>query len=546
MKRIFLFVFFAVATRLSAAAQTKAKPFLSSLPLNKGLVVFCDFDEGKGALLTDYSGNNRHGRIAGLPQSGWVLGNGRADKKNPDRAVDLSYANRSVTFSNLNATSNGLTVSLWLQPAVLTQSSGEQILFTTGGAPGFGLKMLDDGTLVFSANEGQKAVLLSTQKLKPYQWHQVAVTVDNPAKEAMLYINGQPAGRKKAAGFGANLKGTFTVGKTESEAAPGFDGNVDDLLLYDRKLSAQEVALLAEGVLPQKATATFSGEEEKLKTASPPKTTRSPLRQLSGLDAGDFPANPLQKAGYVLTANDEFNGPKLNEDLWIPYYIRQRVSDEAGLAEYEFRDGSILLKITKDKANYNDKGMRVSSLQTLENSDLHKPGKRTDVPMQKKFLQQYGYFEIRAKTQLGPGHCSSFWLLGEGGMRVNRHLTGEIDVIEQPGNLGPNSVAFNLYDWSDSTIGTRITNMGWQNRLRLNKDLTKTFNIYGCEWTPTEIKFYFNNRLINIIPNSIHYPMGVFLSLYEGNDWFGTLDGSQAHPKEFVIDYFRAYAKKQN
>ena len=33
--------------------------------------------------------------------------------------------------------------------------------------------------------------------------------------------------------------------------------------------------------------------------------------------SADFPANPLNKEGWTLVVNDEFDGPELNEKLWI-------------------------------------------------------------------------------------------------------------------------------------------------------------------------------------------------------------------------------------
>lgn len=263
--------------------------------------------------------------------------------------------------------------------------------------------------------------------------------------------------------------------------------------------------------------------------------------QTSTAKPGDFPPNPLGKEGWVLTAHDEFNGPTLDTTLWIPYYLRQRVSDEAALADYAFRDGSLVLQVPKNKTAYNSKGMQVSSIQTHEHNELHKPGQRKDIPNRAKFLQQYGYFELRAKTQAGPGNCSSFWLLGP---HKDSTESGEIDVFEQPGHLGSNKIQWNLYPWKDSRLNKPGPKKDWHNKIDLGKDLTATYNIYAMEWTPTEIKLFFNNKLINTIPASPAYPMSVLIGLYVGNDWFGKVDPDSQYPKEFAIDYFRAYKKK--
>lgn len=43
---------------------------------------------------------------------------------------------------------------------------------------------------------------------------------------------------------------------------------------------------------------------------------------------GDFPPNPLEKPGYILEFQDEFEDGNLNLDKWIPYYLPQWSSRE--------------------------------------------------------------------------------------------------------------------------------------------------------------------------------------------------------------------------
>ena len=35
----------------------------------------------------------------------------------------------------------------------------------------------------------------------------------------------------------------------------------------------------------------------------------------------DVPANPLEKPGWTLDFHDEFDGPTLNTNVWLPYYL---------------------------------------------------------------------------------------------------------------------------------------------------------------------------------------------------------------------------------
>ena len=51
----------------------------------------------------------------------------------------------------------------------------------------------------------------------------------------------------------------------------------------------------------------------------------------------DTPANPLEKEGYTLVFNDEFDGDSLDFTKWSPYYLRNWVDNDARTkADYYF------------------------------------------------------------------------------------------------------------------------------------------------------------------------------------------------------------------
>ena len=258
----------------------------------------------------------------------------------------------------------------------------------------------------------------------------------------------------------------------------------------------------------------------------------------------DFPPNPLEKPGWVLTAHDEFDGVALNTDLWVPYYLEYRTERERAAARYELRDGHLVLRIDQDQPLYSGRDaprdaaqMRVSSVQTGQRDYLHKPTFHHSTPTEMKFTQQYGYFEIRAKTFNQPGYCIAFWTVG---VRDEPWQESEIDITEQPGN-SPFS-KFNLYRWGDSTLQDKVIN----HNLEFRPD--QSFNIYALEWDETSLRKYLNNELVSEIPQSPSYPMVFFLSVYENPGWTGVADTrpDSGYPKEFVIDYFRAYERDPN
>ncbi len=241
-------------------------------------------------------------------------------------------------------------------------------------------------------------------------------------------------------------------------------------------------------------------------------------------------------AGYTLVKADEFGGPSL-DPMWQPYYLRHRTTDDRAAARYSFRDGALVLRIDGNTPTYlSDADWSVSSIQTGEKTNLHKTGVRS-VATFEGFKQQYGYFEVRARHQRGSGHHVAFWLIGTdpaGGTK-----TGEIDITEDPGSGLTSTKLGNLVPWGDSSLAPQSSGVSFD----LGNDLTTNFNVYGMEWQPNSLKFYVNGVLKRSLTRAPAYPCYFLLGLYQKANWTLPFDSSIPYPKEYVIDYFRAYTK---
>jgi beta-glucanase (GH16 family) len=111
--------------------------------------------------------------------------------------------------------------------------------------------------------------------------------------------------------------------------------------------------------------------------------------------------------------------------------------------------------------------------------------------------------------------------------------SGEINMFEIFGkDVNPTSavVRYGIHPWADPNL----TEEFYQDRIDI--DVTK-FHIYAYEWTPTHIDFYIDNQKIRTIDQSPDYPMQIMLSIYglPGGDV------NTAYPREFMVDYVRAY-----
>lgn len=266
----------------------------------------------------------------------------------------------------------------------------------------------------------------------------------------------------------------------------------------------------------------------------------------------DFPGNPLDKPGYYLTANDEFNvsGASLTPKLWNTKYLPHwsSVSNEA---RYSISDGALDLRIDSDTPAWDptyDGSTKISGIQTAQRDGLHKwnanyPGINHHEPTAMQHIQRYGYYEIRAKVAKGGGLHSAWWMVGaqqdtvpgNGATKQN----SEVDIFEILGRDTTKGL-YNWHMWNDPSGTGKSTTFG------NGSDLSAAYHVYGFEWTPTEMKLYLDNTLVQTIQGSPNYPMLTLLGIYEKTDpgsWTGPFDPSIPYPKDFSIDYFRAYQK---
>ncbi len=133
------------------------------------------------------------------------------------------------------------TIEAWVKRAStsLTTELGFGGVMFAGGSGSYGLALLDDGTLSVSQVGVDKVG--STGRITDTQWHHVAVTKAGP--DVRFYIDGAAAG---SAGYDR----TFTFGTPFAIGSLGvtigqnytFLGSIDELGLYNRPLSAAEIA----------------------------------------------------------------------------------------------------------------------------------------------------------------------------------------------------------------------------------------------------------------------------------------------------------------
>ena len=199
----------------------------------KGLVAQWDFNEGKGDVLHDRSGNNNRGKIKG---AAWVKsGKGFALKfDGKDDYVDCGNG-KSLDITG------PITLQVWVKPTAPNQ-----------GEPGIVGKFWQSYCMTYSTSayfyisSGGNNV---RGPLKMHEWTHVAGTFDGTTLR--LYLNGEEAGSKKSKFKTIKHGKNFLIGCIIGDPASQdinlrntafFPGLIDDVRVHNRVLSHKEIA----------------------------------------------------------------------------------------------------------------------------------------------------------------------------------------------------------------------------------------------------------------------------------------------------------------
>lgn len=269
---------------------------------------------------------------------------------------------------------------------------------------------------------------------------------------------------------------------------------------------------------------------------------------------GDAVPRPQPRLdGYELAFAEEFVGGDLDLTRWLPAHLPQWSSREQAAARYEVGDGRLVLQIVEDQPPWCpefDGATRVSSLQTGvyageagSQVGQHRFDPRAVVrepqPAARLYAPCYGYFEVRAKAVADPRNMVAFWMIG---YEDEPERSGEICVFEIFGrDVGPHAVrvGMGVHPFGDPRLTDDFS------QVSLDIDATQ-FHVYGAEWTPTHVDFHVDGHLVRSVGQSPDYPMQFMLGIYEfdGDDDEGSdRPPAGAYPKEFVVDYVRAFRR---
>jgi beta-glucanase (GH16 family) len=209
--------------------------------------------------------------------------------------------------------------------------------------------------------------------------------------------------------------------------------------------------------LPVMAPAQTPAGSPTTASAAAPATPAAPTTPITPY--GDVVQN------YALSWSDEFNGPAVDSDKW-QYRTDSKMWSTQQAANVSISDGKLVIALKDEHVdNKSYTGGGIISKRTFE----------------------YGYYEARFKVPPGSGWHTSFWTMAYNNANTKPEGTQEIDICEQ------DSVHTTKY--SAGVIAWGNHGAGHGRKYVKTPDLAADFHVWGCEFTPTVVKFFFDGKL---------------------------------------------------
>ncbi len=197
-----------------------------SHPLARGLAACWPLNEGTGNKVYDLSGNGNHGTFYNNPQ--WASGK-------LGNCLSFDGDGSRIHFGNVGSFSR-LTVSFWayLRP----QTSSRRLLWDNYGITVF--RTSSNGSMtIYLGNGSSWSAYINTEALSDNTWYHIVVVYDGAS--IFSYVDGFRQSSEKPYSETVPLN-SFSISTSSSTSS--FDGLIDHVMIWDRVLSASEIARL--------------------------------------------------------------------------------------------------------------------------------------------------------------------------------------------------------------------------------------------------------------------------------------------------------------
>ena len=256
----------------------------------------------------------------------------------------------------------------------------------------------------------------------------------------------------------------------------------------------------------------------------------------------------IDRSAYELEVDEAFEGPKLDQRLWLTHYLPHWSSRSATRARYDVGGGELRLRIDADQPAWNpekDGWIRVSALQTGQFAGPvgSRSGQlqftdglvvREAQPVAALYTPTYGLLEVRLRAVADPANMVALWMIG---FEDVPERSGEICICEIFGRdvgAGTSRIGVGVHPWADPRLRDDFE------QVPVDIDAREP-HWYAAEWRPGTVRFYVDEQLVKVVDGAPTYPMQSMLTLYEFGDGPEPLSPADEYPKIAIVERFRGW-----
>lgn len=175
--------------------------------------------------------------------------------------------------------------------------------------------------------------------------------------------------------------------------------------------------------------------------------------------------------GYGLIWADEFNDGKLDASKWN-FRTDSKMWSTQKPENVSVADGKLRLTLKKEKA----KGKEYTGAGVISKQEF-----------------KYGFYEARMKVPAGAGWHTSFWMMKHdtSGGTAPKVTCQELDVIEND-SVHQQSYGVNVHRWKGK-------HQAFGGKSVKTPSLSEDFHVFGCEFTPKTVKYFFDGALAQTV-----------------------------------------------
>jgi hypothetical protein len=256
-------------------------------PPPAGITGYWQFDENAETTAFDASGNGLNGTLTGGTQ--WA-------PLSAGSALKFDGSTGYVNLGNPAALqiTGSMTISAWIYASAFPGDDAAIVSKRDSGGIGYQLDAAVDlgpRTVSFSVTDGRTGAQIfryGTTTLETGKWYYVAGTYDASAQTINVYVNGRLDDGALNGKIGSSQRNSSqNVNIGNRPGAPGFlfNGMIDDVRIYSRPLTAEEIATDMSSHPPDPAAAKISMLAPANGSIAPeieePRRRRSPLTVVS-------------------------------------------------------------------------------------------------------------------------------------------------------------------------------------------------------------------------------------------------------------------------